>query len=232
MNPLCGANTAHGLCEQPAVDGGTRCYHHGGRSQLRRLRRKALEAEAENEEAAALADPERLMDLRRPVARNEVIVRRTMGLDVDEMAERAARRRIARDIGFDLIKEWRAQIDDVVREKEGEELAAAMREILEEFLAPTEGDLDLEVLAISERNQRIVSAHAKTQVDAAKALDWAKTQRELLLPILNELSMGFATLIRKWVGRHAPGDVTLAIDELGTLIRRTVGAMSETTKES
>jgi non-ribosomal peptide synthetase component F len=147
------------------------------------------------------------------------------------MAERAAKRRIAREIGFDLVKGWRAQIIDL-EEKDGEELVSAMLEALERFLEPTEGDLDLETLAIHERSTRLISAHAKTQVEAAKALDWAKTQRELLLPILNELSLRFATLIRKWVGRHSPGDVTQAIDELGTIIRRTVGELAETREKT
>lgn len=223
MNPPCGANTASGPCQQPAVDGGTRCYAHGGRGQLKRLRSKALVGEAEEEFHAALADPT-LMDLRRPVAMTDAVLRRTPLFATEEMAERAAKRRIAREIGFDLIRGWWAQIDDDVREKEGEDFAAAMRKALETFLTPTEGDLDLETLAIHERSQKLIAGHAKAQVDAAKALDWAATARETIFPVLGELSNRFATLLRKHV---EPGKVGAAIDEMAVIIKRTVGELAE-----
>ncbi len=229
MADVCGARRLDGsTCQRPPQAGGTRCYAHG-RTQAQRLRRNALAADADAEFAAALKDPD-LMDVRGMVARSEAVVRRTPLIATEEMAERLARRRIAKDIGPDLIRLWIGKLEDEARDEDrgtGPDMAAAMLDALDVMLAPTEGDLDLATVEIHERSQKLIASAARTQVDAAKALDWAATTRELVLPVLSELSMRLGTWARKWVGKHAPGDVGPAVDELTTLIRRTIGEMAE-----
>lgn len=213
-------------CGHKAVSGGNVCISHGGRRQERRLRGQRNAGLVQEEIDAHLKNPD-LMDVRRPVAMTEALLARTPLFATEDMAEVVARRRIAKEIGHDLIRAWKAQIRAVGRDEDGD-LASAMHEALMSLLAPTEGDLDEATLLLHERSERIIASHRKGQVEAVKALEWAKVMRERLTPVLEELSMRTATLFRKHVPSH---QVTAAIHDYQEMVTRTLGELQAAAQE-
>ena len=206
-------------CGRPVREPSDLCGIHGSaQPRTQRLLRGRMQTRAGMEDVKRLLQDPDLLDVRLPLAESRAVLERTPIVASEELALTVARRRILRDLGPSLIGAWRQQISAIDAETKDEMLAA-----LDALLEPTEGDLEEATLHLHERSSRLLAAHAKTQVDAVKALEWAKARRDVVLPLLMELSIQIGAILRRWV---PPGNVPQAMNDVQDAIDRCIGAVA------
>jgi hypothetical protein len=208
----CGIKTLDGYCASKPARGADHCRMHSGETAgfVSRLRR--VSAAAHQEIAEALNDPG-LMDVRRPLALAETVITNSPLIPSDETTRRLARRRVASQIGPDLVRLLR---EEAAR---GGDLAA----LAEELLTPTDADLDEARLELHEKSMRLVAMYSKRQTEAVRALEWAKVIREQALPLLMEFGLKVSRILRQYV----PDDqIAAATAEVRSAVTLTIGEMA------
>jgi hypothetical protein len=224
---ICGVHRSDGtICESSPVIHGTRCYQHGGSSQIESWKRRRLAADAEAEVRAAVGDPNTMNPIE-PIALSKVILDRTpLVASEDEVRVRALTMR-AKRIGGKLIGDWKREIRDS-REDMGDDLTQAMFEALERILEPTDGDFEAATREIHTESIKLVAIHSARQVDARKAMDWDATIRAVVIPFLQELGIELNKFVNDYVEAGKRGN---AMTRISRILERTLGLISQASQK-
>lgn len=216
----CNAAIPTGFCMSRPIKGTGRCKAHGAPTRgawTERLTK--LDQATQAEVKAALEDPDQL-DVRRPLALAEAVIAKTPLIPSEDTLRQVARRQVARAVGPELINEIRA----ILRSQETpEDMREVLRDMLAQLLEPTAADLDAAALEMHERSLKLVAIWSKRQVEAVKALEWAKVIRDQALPLLSEFGLKLSVILRKYV----PEDrLASCLGEVRNAITQTLGELA------
>lgn len=209
----CGAQlSTGGYCVRAPVKGQKRCRRHGGSAAKSWVERLKINDEGRELITAALKDPG-LMDVRRPLALAETVLARTALLPAESAVRRHAQRRIIAAVGPDLMRRLRQLAPNL-------EILAGIEELLE----PTDDDLEEARMDLHERSMRLLSMYGKRQVEAVRALEWAKVVREQAVPLFGLLMIAIGGILK----RHVPEDrQASAIEELRRAFNTTLAELAK-----
>jgi hypothetical protein len=212
----CTAFTKAGLqCTRKVVTGEATCRQHGDqqaastrkavRKGLPPRRYKRMSADVNNRIDKALQDPQ-LLDVRRPIALGQVIIEEATLVPEDEVIVASVRRRKLRAIGG-------AEFAD---------LAA-----LDEWLEPTQGEIEVERLRYLDESMKLLERFAKRQSEAAKNIEVGRLLNEQAVPMLAEMGTRVARLIDRYVSTEHKAPFMAAFRQECVLIVQEITAMSD-----
>lgn len=181
--PKCGAKTRKGTpCTNVPVEGAKRCRMHGGgpRSGAQPIhgryskRFQRLEPIAQSAIDAALRDPD-LLDLRRPVAVQQVILQEAPLLPSEDLIREFAMR----------LSRWRPNF------KEGQ--------TWDDQPEPSQSELDLARMTWLQKSAELTEAYGFLQARSAKAVALGDVISKQLVPVFAELGLRMTKLAGRYV---------------------------------
>lgn len=186
----CGARLKKGgTCKRWATDGFTRCRLHGGHPKAGRppihgrysKRFARLDAVAQDAIDLALKDPQ-LLDLRRPVALQTVIMQEAPLLPTPELV---------RDFALRLSR-WRPNYEE--------------GQTWEDQPEPTASELDLARMTWLEKSSEIAERYGKLQAASAKAAQVKELLGKQIIPVFLSLGLRMTKLAARFVTPEKRGE--------------------------
>lgn len=140
---------------------------------------RRISAEAQEEIDKALQDPD-LLDVRQPIAVGRVLLNEAQLIPSEGMAEREARRQIARSLA-------------------GMNFEGLSSEAIDALFEATQDDIEIARLALIDRSHHLVERHHKRQVDALRQIEVGRLMRDSLLPMFAEMGLRLGRLCEEYI---------------------------------
>lgn len=140
---------------------------------------KRISEEAQGEIDRALQDPD-LLDVRQPIAVGRVLMNEAQLIPSEKMAERQARREIARSMS-------------------GHNLEGMSSEAINQLFEPDESDIEIARLTLIRASHSLVERHHKRQVDALRQIELGRLMRDALVPLFKEMGLRIGALADEFI---------------------------------